>query len=389
MSAPPLRLLYVSHSFPPPNEPMANIGGMQRVATELFDALNRRSDVQLSPLVLQTSWRWTHMRTGPFLAKLLWRIPRLVAKKNIDVVLFSSMVTAALTPLLARRLSSSSPLWAAIAHGRDVTLPSALYQRLVPTVFEALDLVLPVSQATGKACQQRGLPSAKCQVVPNGVNPTRFKTVSSSDSQPSTRPAAASTLKLCSVGRQVKRKGFNWFVQEVMPQLPEHVHYYLAGDGPQQETIAQTARDQQLSHRVHLLGKIPEEELLELYQTADLFVMPNIPVAGDMEGFGVVMLEAGICGTPVIASRLEGIQDVITDGANGHLVQPADAQAFVRQINYYLTNPDALQKAAQQAAQHTRQTFTWSAVANQYVNVLRQQVRPAVHSSSPPLTAPS
>jgi phosphatidylinositol alpha-1,6-mannosyltransferase len=99
--------------------------------------------------------------------------------------------------------------------------------------------------------------------------------------------------------------------------------------------------------------------------------MPNVPVEDDMEGFGIVLLEAGQCGTPAVAAQLEGIQDVITDGVNGHLVPPEDPAAFVEAIEAYRGRPEALAAAAQRAIDHTEATFGWPAVAGTYLSVLR------------------
>ncbi len=178
-------------------------------------------------------------------------------------------------------------------------------------------------------------------------------------------------LLLCSVGRQVKRKGFAWFIEHVLPRLPENVHYWLAGDGPETENIRQTAAHHGVSHRVRLLGRISDEHLSLLYRGADLFVMPNIPVPGTMEGFGVVMLEAGLSGLPAIASRLEGIQDVITESKNGHFVESGDAEGFLTAITQYYEDRSQLITASENAATYTASTFGWEAVAEQYVQVLK------------------
>lgn len=349
---------------------MTNIGGMQRVATELYEALGKHPEIQLSEQLLRSSWRLHHVRMPFFLGKLLVKIPRLVRERGIETVLFSSMVTAALAPYLRPRLGDRDITFAAISHGRDVTLPVTPYQWYIPAVFQALDLVLPVSEATAEACQTRGLSSSKCQVVPNGVDPARFEDTTAQ--APSSFHPSEDELALCSVGRQVERKGFIWFVREVMPALPDHVHYYLAGDGPQHDIIEETARERGVDHRVHLLGKIPEQELIGLYRSSDLFIMPNIPIDGDMEGFGIVMLEAGICGLPTIASRLEGIRDVITEGKNGHLVDTEVPGAFVDQIRYYANHRDHLRQLSDRTHQFTREQFSWTAIANQYVEVLTQ-----------------
>jgi len=184
-------------------------------------------------------------------------------------------------------------------------------------------------------------------------------------------PPPPDGLLLCSVGRQVERKGTAWFVDTVMPRLPEDVHYWIAGDGPELDTIENAIARHNLSPRVRLLGRIPNDTLAHLYRGADLFIMPNIPVEDDMEGFGIVLLEAAQCGTPAIAARLEGIQDVISEGVNGHLVDPEDPVAFVEAITAYRGRPDALDAAAKRALSHTEATFGWPAVTNTYLSVLR------------------
>jgi phosphatidylinositol alpha-1,6-mannosyltransferase len=349
---------------------MANIGGMQRVATELYEAFAQHSEVTLFQELLRSSWRWTHVWTPLFLGKLLFSLPDLIREQEIETVLFSSMVTASIAPYLTRRLQKADVSLAAISHGRDVTLPVGLYQGYLPYVFRSLDLVLPVSTATATACQERGLPSSRCCVIPNGVDVSRFDRARADIPDPLT--TTDNEIVLCSVGRQVERKGFVWFVREVMPALPTHIHYYLAGNGPQHDRIVEAAREQRVHSRVHLLGKIPEEELIGLYHSSDLFIMPNIPIQGDMEGFGIVMLEAGICGVPTIASRLEGIQDVITEGHNGHLVEARNSNGFVERICHYTHHPGELQKAADRASHFTREKFAWPSIVDQYVRVLNR-----------------
>ncbi|MGI9180276.1 MAG: glycosyltransferase family 4 protein [Longimicrobiaceae bacterium] len=380
----PLRLLYVSHSLPPPGRPLANVGGMQRVATELHAALQAHPEVQLSSLVLRSSWRWTHLRVLPFGASLLWRIPALVRRERIEVVLFYSMVTASLAIPLRRRVRALGARLVAIANGLDVTLPVGAYQRFVPRVFAALDAVVPISRATGAECLQRGLPPRKLHVIPCGVDPERFPSAPEDcsaarrvllDDLGASLPE--NTLLLCSVGRLVERKGVAWFVERVMPLLPPEVHYWVAGEGPMHEAVEEAIARHGLQRRVRLLGLVPEETLIRLYREADLFVMPNIPVPGDMEGFGVVMLEAGLCGLPTVAARLEGIQDVIAEGENGHLVTSGDAAAFAQAILRYHRNPEALAAASARATRRVMESFTWRAVADEYVRFLAGPARVA------------
>ena len=345
---------------------------MQRVATELHTALLAHPAVDLSSIVMRSSWKWTHVKTGPFLAFALWRIKK--QADSVDVVLFSSMVSAALAVFLRDTFAERGVLSAAIVHGRDVTLELKPYQTFVPRIFEALDAVLPVSRATGEACAERGLSEEKLFVVPNGVSVPRFR--GRSDPERGREALAqrfgdaGAGLLLCSVGRQVKRKGFDWFVEHAMPLLPSDVQYWLVGDGPEAENIRSAAKRAGVDDRIRLLGRVSESDLQLVYNAADLFIMPNVPVQGDMEGFGVVLLEAGLSGLPTIAARLEGIMDVIREGENGHLVPSGEAWAFSEAIMRYYRSPEQLATARSRAAAYVESNFSWRAVADRYVEVL-------------------
>jgi len=371
-----LRILYVSHSFPLRGQPLSNVGGMQRVATGLHDALAVHPGVELHAHVLETSWKATPYRMPGYMAGLLHRIPRTVAREGIDVVLFSSMVTASLSTVLRPAVHRGGARIAAIPVGRDVTLPTPGYQWLVPRVFDALDLVFPISRATGHECLLRGLPGSRMHVVPCGVDTALF-------APPHDRAAARrellagigetvpdDTLILCSVGRHQERKGFHWFVDAVMPRLPADVLYLVTGEGPTTPQIQAAIDRHALGGRVRMLGKVSEEMLRTLYRGGDLFVMPNIHVPGDIEGFGVVMLEAGLCGMPVIAAELEGISDVIRAGENGHLVPTRDAAAFAATILRHSSDRAGLAEASRRAAAHTAENFSWTAIAERFVGLL-------------------
>ncbi len=379
-----MRLLFVSHSLPPDDRPLDNIGGMQRVAIDLHDSLVAHRGAEVRTLLLRSPWSQRHWRTPLFMIRSLREIRRLAENHEIDAVLFSSMVMAALAVPLKRHLAEHGVVSAAIANGLDATTPTWPYPHFIRRVFSSLDIVLPISNATAEACRARGLSDAKCAVVLLGIKLDRF-------APPESRPAARDRLVsrvdpgsnpgliLCSVGRLVPRKGVAWFIENVLPSLPDDVHLYVAGEGPDRSRIEDAVASNDLSHRVKLLGAVSEEELQELYHGSDLFIMPNVPIPGDMEGFGLVMLEAGLCGLPVIASRLEGIADVITEDENGHLASTGSVPEFRNAIMRYHDDQEALAAASERAVRHTSGKFGWSGVTDRYIEVLS---RAAPHAGS-------
>jgi len=372
-----MRLLFVSHSFPPRHAPMSNVGGMQRVAIELHRALEGRDDVAMRTVALRSSWKWVHIKAVPFLISLAFRLRLEAAVHGSDTILFTSMTTALPLLIAGPALRRKGIRLAAIVHGLDVTDPNPMYQRAVRRLCRMLDAVMPVSRATGAELVARGVPPERIHVVPNAVELDRFTGVVASRGGPArvtiagSPPLPEDAFLLVAVGRQVRRKGFVWFIENVMPRLPDRVVLWLAGDGPERSNIEAAIERAGLEQRVRCLGKISEADLVELYRRGQLFIMPNVVVPGDMEGFGIVMLEAGACGLPTLAADLEGIRDVIDEGVNGWFVPSEDANAFVARIEALLDDPDGLREASERTAEYVSSTFRWDRTAERYLAALR------------------
>jgi phosphatidylinositol alpha-1,6-mannosyltransferase len=372
-----MRLLFVSHSFPPPDAPLSNVGGMQRVASELHRELEGRDDLAMRTVALRASWKWVHIRAVPFLASLAVRLGREAAAHRADTILFTSMTSALPLLIAGPALKKKGIRLAATVHGLDVTEPNPVYQMAVRRLCGLLDVAMPVSRATGEELVARGLPRERVHVVPNAVDRDRFEGVAASRGEPArvsitgAPPLPADAFLLVTVGRQVRRKGFVWFIENVMPKLPDRVVFWLAGDGPDRQNIKAAIERAGLGKRVRCLGKISEAELVELYRRGRLFVMPNIVVPGDMEGFGIVMLEAGACGLPTLAAALEGIRDVIDEGVNGWFAPTQDADAFSARIEGLIDDPEGLRDASERTLEHVTTTFRWDTIAQRYLDALR------------------
>ncbi len=371
---PPLRVVYVSHSIPPADAPEDSVGGMQRVSVDLLAALRRRPDVDLDAWTLSVPWREIGRRTTGFILRVAAGLP--ARAREADAVLFSALVTGGIAPGVRFRLRRAALV--SIAHGQDVTLPNALHQAWLRPTFRALDAVLAVSTATAEACVARSLPPDKAFVAHNGIDPA-------SVSPPTDRAAARAALRqrlglppdavvLLTVGRQVERKGAAWFAGDVLARLPERAHFVVVGDGPEMGRIVAAAERGGVSRRVHLLGRAPEPDLAAARHGADLFLMPNVPVAGDMEGFGVVLLEAALAGLYTVGTGIEGIRDAVVEPTTGRLVPPRDAEAFAAAVRPFVEDPASAYIAGVQARALVQERFSWDGAADVYVRHLRTAV---------------
>lgn len=369
-----LKILYISHLHPPKNAPLDNMGGMQRVSMQLVDELSSRDDIEIKTLIQHAPWKGIEIKTAFFLTKLVFRLPKIVEEFKPDVILFSSMVTASLAKFCRKKIDV--PM-VTINHGQDVKMPISIYQNFVPKVFKALDGVISVSEATRQECIKRGMAPEKGVALPNGFDVSDFKDVpDKSKGRKEIERAFLVDLSnkslLLTVGRQVKRKGHEWFIREVFPKIKSDVLYLVVGAGPEHERLKEIVGKSDMMDNILLVGKQPDEVLRNAYAASDIFIMPNIPVSGDMEGFGIVLLEANLAGTPAIATDLEGIKDVIENGKNGYKIEVRDSESFSSQIDSLIENN--LDEMSSSARTFVLENFTWNKVAQQYISYLTKIV---------------
>ncbi len=370
-----MRILYVSHTHPAPGTILDNVGGMQRVSRQLIDELETSEQVEVFTETVNVAGEGrVALQTTAFLLRSLISLPQKAASLQADVILFSSMVTASLAWFIKNRVDI--PM-VTINHGRDVTLQVGIYQKFLPKVFDALDGVISVSQATRKECVKRGMDPAKGVALPNGFNLATMKDLPE-------KAAARNSLQqqfgiplennkmLLTVGRKVERKGHEWFIRNVLPKVSGNTVYVTVGDGPQLENIEQAVAESEFEGRIFLLGRQPDAVLKQAYAASDLFIMPNVPVEGDMEGFGIVLLEANMACTPAVAADLEGIKDVITQGENGYRVPPLDIEGFAAKVNEVVSGD--LERFGNRARTHVQNQFAWKHVAGRYVTYLEQVI---------------
>jgi glycosyltransferase involved in cell wall biosynthesis len=152
--------------------------------------------------------------------------------------------------------------------------------------------------------------------------------------------------KLLTVSRLVERKGHHK-VFEAMMQVPD-VTYTIVGDGPMKRVLEDTVKRLGLSERVTFMQAVSDGKLPELYASHDIFVMPTTKTTTDREGFGIVYLEAGLFGLPVIATRQPGVDEAVVDEETGLLIEDSSV-ALVGAISK-LVSDGALRKRLGQAA---------------------------------------
>jgi mannosylfructose-phosphate synthase len=120
-------------------------------------------------------------------------------------------------------------------------------------------------------------------------------------------------------------------------------------------------------NRVHIIGYVPDEKLVQYYQQAELFVLPSI-----FEPFGMTSQEAMACGTPVVASKFGGIKHVITNEKNGMLINPEDSDEFANSIIKLLKDDEYRAKLGREANRLIVEKYSWEAMAEAHIELYKK-----------------
>lgn len=253
------------------------------------------------------------------------------------------------------------------AHGNEIL---DLMQGCSETPRLALreaDGVLAVSRFTAGLVLQAGVHPDRIHVVYTGCDVDRFRPAS--PNMELRRRLLGTTHTgpvLLTVGTLTPRKGHDMVIR-ALPRLLEKVAdavYLVIGDGPSRAYLEAVAVSTGVRDHVIFAGQVPDSELPDVYALSDVFVMPSRdqPDTCDVEGFGLVFLEANACGKPVVGGRSGGIPEAIADGVTGLLVNPRDPEDIASCLARILTAPDLARELGEQGRLRVTRDFTWTHV---------------------------
>ncbi|QEL15567.1 GT4 family glycosyltransferase [Limnoglobus roseus] len=264
------------------------------------------------------------------------------------------------------------------AHGEEVTLPVAGGQSGVMTsrqhrwmarqVFKRAAGVVANSDNTRRILRSDwAVPGGRLHRLTPGVDSDFFRPV---DPCPATRYRLGWTNRrvLVTVGRLHARKGHGLMLaalRRVREEVP-NVLYAIVGDGPERENLARQVADLRLQNHVQFFGEAERAMMLQIYQQADAFVLPNRQVGTEIEGFGMVLLEAQACGKPVIAGASGGTAETLRQFETGLLVDATDTDALASAACLLLLNPQLSERMGRAARAWALQQFKWTALVEQF-----------------------
>ena len=353
------RILFLARRYPP------TIGGIQTHCHALHAQLVQQAQVRLVALgrqsLLHLTWFLPYCSVIAFWAVLC---------RRVDAIYFADGVAAALAPLL-RPLGPAR--FVTTVYGLEMTYKNPLARTLMQWGVRACDKVVVISEHSHRITAASGVPEAKLEIIYLGVEPLELAADELAavkvrfEEEHGLRFGQDRILLL--FGRQVPRKGMVEFLEKGMPLLNADIRLLICGP-PASETARLQARHRELGleARVVLLGPVPDDVLAMLRTSCDLFLMPNLHIPGDVEGFGQTQLECMYAGTPAVAFAVDALTESVREG--GFLVDPEDYPAFVAQIHgFFALGPAERAALGRQCRAYVQREYSRERIAGQYMDL--------------------
>lgn len=198
------------------------------------------------------------------------------------------------------------------------------------------NLFLPISNYCKKKLLKLGCDEKKIAVHHMGISLDKFKPLER-------KIQLEKPVTLLTIGRLFEKKGHEYTIKAVAQLVNKYknINHVIAGDGPLRHKLEKLVLKLGIKNHIKFLGSVDQNEVLELYRQAHIFILPSITAGnGDQEGIPLVLMEAQAAGLPVISTYHSGIPEVVVDGKSGFLVPEKDIEALAEKITYLIEHPE-------------------------------------------------
>jgi phosphatidylinositol alpha-1,6-mannosyltransferase len=258
--------------------------------------------------------------------------------------------------------------YACYVHGEDVTTAATSRELswMVKRVLRGARFLIANSRSTRDILlRDWSLPPERVELLHPGVDTHRF-TPAARDPAIRAELGWGNRPVVLTVGRLQKRKGHDQMIRAlatIRQRVPD-VLYVIIGDGEERTVLDRLVKELAVPGHVQFVGEVDDARLIHCYQQCDLFVLPNRREGSDIEGFGMVLLEAQSCGRPVVAGDSGGTAETMRPGETG-LVVPCDGpDELARVMLELLARPDELARMGEAGRRWVVQEFDWEALTS-------------------------
>ena len=305
-------------------------------------------------------WLWCSLRT------VLARRPQLVVASGQRATWIGGLVAR----ITGRRL-------VAIGHGAEFGASGKFAKACNRFGYNRAELVIAVSEYTRQKVVDAGLLPQDLRVIPNGADASLYRPLPPEEIEGlrggHDAVVGPENRLLLTVGRVDRRKGQDLVIRalpRILGELPD-VRYVVVGLPDRAAELQQLARELGVDRHVFFVGRQPTSALVGYYNACDLFVLTSRHTDdGDFEGYGIVVVEAALCGKTSLVAGDSGLAEAVVDGVTGLVVPPEDPDAIAAHVLRLLRDDQLRRKLGKNALERARAEMSWRKRGGEYHDLL-------------------
>ena len=318
----------------------------------------RMSMTDWDPTTPASLWRYL---------RILWHVYGSSRRYGVKQVHCAKVLPDGLVAWALRRLTGLPYL--IYAHGEEILigLSSRKLRWLLPKIYNDAAAVIANSLNTRALLEELGVLPNKLHLIHPGVDAAAFRVDAHLAQVVRQQHNLALAPVLLTVGRLQQRKGQDMVIKALplIRQAFPDVKYLVVGAGEEDQALKKLAYEIGMQEHIVFVGRVPDSALPAYYAACDIFIMPNRQISSDIEGFGMVFLEASAAGKPVIGGKSGGTDDAIVDGVTGLRVDGASLEMIATAVIDLLSEPALAKTMGEQGRRRVEIDFTWDLVAQQ------------------------
>jgi phosphatidyl-myo-inositol dimannoside synthase len=308
--------------------------------------------------------------------KAMLKLYHHIKKNKIDHVIVGHILPLGIVVFIISKFLKIK--YSVILHGMDLSYATKNRRKrfISRLILKSSDKIIAANSYTAILCSNFLKSGHKITVVNPGV-----KDFSDFSEEKNMEIREKNNLNghkiLFSLGRLVKRKGFDntiLAIKKILEEQPSYdLLYLIAGKGPEEKYLKDLVEKElgdKFKDHVKFIGEISEGEKWSLFSLCDVFIMPSRNISGDFEGFGIVYLEANLAKKAVIAGNSGGVSDAVENNVNGLLIDPENINEISQAILNLLNNESLRNKLGERGRQRALDNFNWRNKINDIYNFL-------------------
>ena len=307
-----------------------------------------------------TEWGLASTKGLGFYWETIRKVLKLIKEYGIEEVHCGRVIPEGVIARALKLLAGAR--YNCFVHGEDVetAATSREHSLLVKNVCKNASMLICNSENTANIVRKLGFDSgSKCEVLHPGVDTSRFE-VAAPDTSFRQKMGWSGKRVLLTVGRLQRRKGQDFLIKSMPALLKEFpdLFYAVVGRGECYDELISLVDQHELHDKVCVYPDMDDEALIKCYQQCDIFILPNRTIDNDIEGFGMVLVEAQVCGKPVIAGDSGGTRETMNIGKTGHIIDCSSTENLLKELSPILRNREIVDGEVD-IADYAKNRFNW------------------------------